>query len=230
PPCLVDNAEEEFVLHMTMKRMNSTISDFQRHFMHLFHGPDSRRENVLPKAGHLDVVTPFECYILYCFENEVFLHLPYIIMKEFLRIKEADDNKALGFGALLTKIFEAFDIDLEDEEWAPTQGPISHAAVTSSKISEKIATRQHARLQGGGVADAPPVVPPPPAHVPRSRSCSRPIFSASKTQVIERLDTLDCRYTQFRADSLRASNSMARIQADQATQQSRIHNLSVAQA
>ncbi|GAB2275893.1 Copper-transporting ATPase paa2, chloroplastic [Dionaea muscipula] len=45
-----------------------------------------------------------------------------------------------------------------------------------------------------------------------------------------RLDTLDRRYTQFRADSLRASNSMARIQADQATQQSRIHSLSVAQA
>ncbi|GAB2303668.1 hypothetical protein Dimus_037653 [Dionaea muscipula] len=71
-----------------------------------------------------------------------------------------------GFGALLTRIFEAFDIDLEDEDWTPTQGPISHAAVISSKISERIAARQHARLQGGGVADAPPVVPPPPAHVP----------------------------------------------------------------
>ncbi|GAB2281101.1 hypothetical protein Dimus_015710 [Dionaea muscipula] len=72
-------------------------------------------ENVLPKAGHLDVVTPFECYILYCFEIGVFLDLSYIIMKEILRIKDADDNKALGFGALLTKIFEAFDVDLEDE-------------------------------------------------------------------------------------------------------------------
>ncbi|GAB2292614.1 hypothetical protein Dimus_026851 [Dionaea muscipula] len=120
---------------MTMKRMNSTVSDSQWHFMHLFHGPDLRRE--------------------------------------------------------------AFDIDLEDEEWTPTQGPISHGAVISSKISERIAARQHARLQGG---------------------------------VMERLDSFDRRFTQIRADSLRSSNSMARIQADQATQQSRIHSLSVAQA
>ncbi|GAB2286359.1 hypothetical protein Dimus_020774 [Dionaea muscipula] len=122
----MDNAEEEFVL--TMKRMNSTVSDFQRHFMHLLHGPDLQRE---------------------------------------------------------------------DEEWTPTQGPISHAAVISSKISEKIVARQHVRLQGG---------------------------------VMERLDAFDRRFTQIRVDSLRSSNNMARIQADQATQQSRIHSLSVAQA
>ncbi|GAB2298285.1 hypothetical protein Dimus_032354 [Dionaea muscipula] len=114
----------------------------------------------------------------------------------------------------------AFDIDLEDEECTPTQGPISHVAVISSKISERIAARQHARLQGGGAADAPPVVPPPPAHVP----------APAPHAVTERLDAFDRRFTQFRVDSLRSSNSMARIQADQATQQSRIHSLSVAQA
>ncbi|GAB2266800.1 hypothetical protein Dimus_001789 [Dionaea muscipula] len=184
-------------------------------------------ENVLPKVGHLDAVTPFECYILYCFENEVFLDLPYIIMKEISRIKEADDNKALGFGALLTKIFEAFDIALEDEEWSPTQGPISHAAVTSSKISEKIAARQHARLQGGGAADAPPVVPPPPAHVPALAPVPAQ-FSQFQHAVMGRLDAFDRRFTQIRANSLHSSNSMARIQADQATQQSRIHSLSMA--
>ncbi|GAB2268882.1 hypothetical protein Dimus_003825 [Dionaea muscipula] len=109
------------------------------------------------------------------------------------------------------------------------EGPISHAAVTSSKISEKIAARQHARLQGGGADDAPPVVPPPPAHVPAPAPVPAQ-FSQFQHAVMERLDTLDRRYTQFRADSLRASNSMARIQADQATQQSLIHSLSVAQA
>ncbi|GAB2297603.1 hypothetical protein Dimus_031695 [Dionaea muscipula] len=171
-------------------------------------------ENVLPKAGHLDAV---------------FLDLPYIIMKEISRIKEADDNKALRFGALLTKICKAFDIDLEDEEWTPTQGPISHAAVISSKISEKIAARQHDRLQGGGAADAPPVVPPPPAHVPAPAPIPAQ-FSQFQHAVMERLDAFDRRFTQIRADSLRSSNSMARIQADQATQQSRIHSLSVAQA
>ncbi|GAB2299434.1 hypothetical protein Dimus_033502 [Dionaea muscipula] len=93
---------------------------------------------------------------------------------------------------------------MEDEEWTPTQGPISHAVVISSKISEKIAARQQARLQGG-------------------------VFSVSACSV-ERLDAFDRRFIQIRADSLRSSNSMARIQADQATQQSRIHSLSVAQA
>ncbi|GAB2290036.1 hypothetical protein Dimus_024329 [Dionaea muscipula] len=116
----------------------------------------------------------------------------------------------------------------EDEEWTPTQGPISHAAVISSKISEKIVARQHARLQGGGAADPPPVVPPPPAHVP----APAPVLPAFSVQdaVMERLDAFDRRFTQICADSLRSSNSMARIQADQATQQSRIHSLSVAQA
>ncbi|GAB2271403.1 hypothetical protein Dimus_006242 [Dionaea muscipula] len=117
----------------------------------------------------------------------------------------------------------------EDEEWSPTQGPISHVAVTSSKISKKIAVRQHARLQGGDAADAPPIVPPPPAHVPAPAPVPAQ-FSQFQHAVKGRLDTLDRRYTQFCADSLRASNFMARIQADQATQQSRIHSLSVAQA
>ncbi|GAB2297767.1 hypothetical protein Dimus_031853 [Dionaea muscipula] len=134
-----------------------------------------------------------------------------------------------GFGALLTKIFEAFDIDLEDEEWTPTQGPISHATVISSKISEKITARQHARLQGGGVVDAPPVVPPPPAHVPTPAPVLAQ-FSQFQHAVMERLDAFDRRFTQICADSLRSSNSMARIQADQATQQSRIDSLSGAQA
>ncbi|GAB2287813.1 hypothetical protein Dimus_022172 [Dionaea muscipula] len=106
---------------------------------------------------------------------------------------------------------------------------ISHAAVISSKISEKIAARQHARLQGGGAADAPPVVPPPPAHVPAPTPVPAQ-FSQFQHTVMERLDAFDRRFTQIRADSLRSSNSMARIQADQATQQSRIHSLSVAQA
>ncbi|GAB2268223.1 hypothetical protein Dimus_003201 [Dionaea muscipula] len=114
-----------------------------------------------------------------------------------------------GWGGLMN-FPEAFDIDLEDEEWSPTQGPISHAVVTSSKIN---------------AADAPPIVPPPPAYAPVPAQ-----FSQFQHAVMGRLDTLDRRYTQFRADSLRASNSMARIQADQATQQSRIHSLSVAEA
>ncbi|GAB2294408.1 hypothetical protein Dimus_028616 [Dionaea muscipula] len=110
-----------------------------------------------------------------------------------------------------------------------SEGPISHAVVTSSKISEKIIARQHVRLQGGGAANAPPIVPPPLAHVPAPAPIPAQ-FSQFQCAVMGRLDTLDRRYTQFRTDSIRSSNSMARIQADQATQQSCIHGLSVAQA
>ncbi|GAB2292629.1 hypothetical protein Dimus_026866 [Dionaea muscipula] len=46
------------------------------------------------------------------------------------------------------------------------QALISWLTIRGERISEKIAARQHARLQGGGVVDAPPIVPPPPAHVP----------------------------------------------------------------
>ncbi|GAB2302894.1 hypothetical protein Dimus_036888 [Dionaea muscipula] len=57
-----------------------------------------------------------------------------------------------------------------------------------------------------------------------------PEFSQFQHAVMERLDAFDRRFTQIRADSLRSSSNMARIQADQATQQSRIHSLLVAQA
>ncbi|GAB2288389.1 hypothetical protein Dimus_022721 [Dionaea muscipula] len=118
-------------------------------------------ENILPKAGHLDAVTSFECYILYFFETEVYLDLPYIIMKEIIRIREAaDDSKALGFGAMLTKIFKVFYVDLEGEEIIPTKGPINSISVTSSKISEKIAAREHDR---GNPRVANVVAPPAPA-------------------------------------------------------------------
>ncbi|GAB2281895.1 hypothetical protein Dimus_016459 [Dionaea muscipula] len=112
-------------------------------------------------GGHLDAVTPFECYILYFFETEVYLDLPYIIMKEIIRIREAaNDSKALGFGAMLTKIFKVFDIDLEGEEIIPTKGPINSISVTSSKISEKIAARDRDR---GNPRVAAVVAPPAPA-------------------------------------------------------------------
>ncbi|GAB2278932.1 hypothetical protein Dimus_013602 [Dionaea muscipula] len=98
-----------------------------------------------------------------------------------------------GWGGLMD-LPEAFDIALEDKEWSPTQGSISHAAVTSSKISEKIAARQHARLWGGGAADAPLVVPPPPAHVPALAPVPAQ-FSQFQHAVMGCLDAFDRRFT-----------------------------------
>ncbi|GAB2286032.1 hypothetical protein Dimus_020455 [Dionaea muscipula] len=179
---------------------------------------DITLENILPKAGHLDAVTPFECYILYCFETEVYLDLPYIIMKEIIRIREAaDDSKALGFGAMLTKIFEVFDVDLEGEEIILTKGPINSISVTSSKISEKIAARAHDRGNPRVIIPVAPPAPadPAPAPVPQS--------------VTGCLQTLASRYTELRTDSVRRTDHLARLEATQSSQANSIRDMEIEQ-
>ncbi|GAB2297595.1 hypothetical protein Dimus_031688 [Dionaea muscipula] len=69
------------------------------------------------------------------------LDLPTIIMKEIVRIKEADGSKALGFGALLTRVFENMPILLDEELDKACGGPFNHFAITQSKILERINAR-----------------------------------------------------------------------------------------
>ncbi|GAB2273283.1 hypothetical protein Dimus_008083 [Dionaea muscipula] len=97
--------------------------------------------NILPKKGHMDEVSPFEVYLLYCFVQRIKLDLPTIIMKEIVRIKEADGSKALGFGALLTRIFENTPILLEEELDEACGGPLNQFAISQSKVLEKINAR-----------------------------------------------------------------------------------------
>ncbi|GAB2294389.1 hypothetical protein Dimus_028596 [Dionaea muscipula] len=66
------------------------------------------------------------------------------------------------------------------------------------RLVRKLRLDKHARLRCGGVCDAPPVVPPPPAHVPAPASF-RPL-SRFNDAVMERLDAFDCHFTQIRAD------------------------------
>ncbi|GAB2279095.1 hypothetical protein Dimus_013751 [Dionaea muscipula] len=161
-------------------------------------------ENILPKARHLDAVTPFECYILYWFETDVYLDLSYIIMKEIIRIREAvDDSKALGFGAMLTKIFEVFYVDLEGEI-TPTKGPINSIFVTSSKISEKIFAMEHDRGN------------------PR-------VAAAFQQSVTGSLQTLQRRYTEFRTDSIHRTDHLAHLEATQASQANSIKDFEIEQ-
>ncbi|GAB2279475.1 hypothetical protein Dimus_014114 [Dionaea muscipula] len=97
--------------------------------------------NILPKKGHMDEVSPFEVYLLYCFVQGIKLDLPTIIMKEIVRIKEADGSKALGFGALLTRVFENTPILLEEELNEVCGSPLNHFPITQSKVLERINAR-----------------------------------------------------------------------------------------
>ncbi|GAB2292973.1 hypothetical protein Dimus_027197, partial [Dionaea muscipula] len=184
-------------------------------------------ENILPKAGHLDAVTPFECYILYCFETEVYLDLPYIIMKEIIRIREAaDDSKALGFGAMLTKIFEVFYVDLEGKEIIPTKGPINSISVTSNKISEKISARErdpgNPRVTNVVAPMAPANPAPTPVLVPAQ-------FAQFQQTVTGSLQTLQRRYTELRTDSIHRTDHLARLEATQASQANSIRDFEIEQ-
>ncbi|GAB2276274.1 hypothetical protein Dimus_011005 [Dionaea muscipula] len=187
-------------------------------------------ENILPKVGHLDAVTPFECYILYCFETEVYLDLPYIIMKEIIRIREAaDDSKALCFGAMLAKIFKAFDVDLEGEVIFPTKGPINSISVTSSKISEKIAARE--RHHGNPIVDdkvappapAAPVAPAPvPAHLQRTERLKHlEATQTSQTNVLRSFEVEQIRVKQVHGQirfDITHSEEHVRADIDELTQ------------
>ncbi|GAB2266732.1 hypothetical protein Dimus_001724 [Dionaea muscipula] len=97
--------------------------------------------NILPKKGHMDEVSPFEVYLLFCFVKGIKLDLPTIILKEIVRIKEADGSKALGFGALLTRVFENTHILLEEELDKACGGPLNHFTITQRKVLERINTR-----------------------------------------------------------------------------------------
>ncbi|KAL7161253.1 hypothetical protein ACSBR2_041825 [Camellia fascicularis] len=73
-------------------------------------------ENATPKRGHFDIVPNFNAYLLYCFEVEHKLDLCYILMKEMLVANLGYITaRSLVFGALLTKIFKAFKIQLVGE-------------------------------------------------------------------------------------------------------------------
>ncbi|GAB2273811.1 hypothetical protein Dimus_008585 [Dionaea muscipula] len=69
------------------------------------------------------------------------LDLPTIIMNEIVRIKEADGSKALGFGALLTRVFENTPILLEEELNEVCGGPLNQFVISQSKVLEKINAR-----------------------------------------------------------------------------------------
>ncbi|GAB2286412.1 hypothetical protein Dimus_020821 [Dionaea muscipula] len=62
-------------------------------------------------------------------------------MKKIVRIKEADGSKALGFGALLTRVFENTPFLLDEELDEACGGPFNHFAITQSKILERINAR-----------------------------------------------------------------------------------------
>ncbi|GAB2267908.1 hypothetical protein Dimus_002882, partial [Dionaea muscipula] len=97
--------------------------------------------NILPKKGHMNEVSPFEVYLLYCFVQGIKLDLPTIIMKEIERIKEVDGSKALGFGALLTRVFQNTPILSEKELDKVCGGPLNQFTITQSKVLERINAR-----------------------------------------------------------------------------------------
>ncbi|GAB2283213.1 hypothetical protein Dimus_017738 [Dionaea muscipula] len=74
-------------------------------------------------------------------DAQIKLDLPTIIMKEIVRIKEADGSKALCFGALLTRVFENTPILLEEELDELCGGPLNHFAITQSKVLKRINAR-----------------------------------------------------------------------------------------
>ncbi|GAB2301522.1 hypothetical protein Dimus_035540 [Dionaea muscipula] len=59
-------------------------------------------------------------------------------MKEIISIREVtDDSKAQGFGAMLTKIFEVFDVDLKERRSFLHKAPSTLSLVTVVRLVKK---------------------------------------------------------------------------------------------
>ncbi|GFZ16905.1 hypothetical protein Acr_26g0001750 [Actinidia rufa] len=74
--------------------------------------------NIISKAGHYNQVTNMDAFIIYKAAMEEPLNLNYIILKEMADVRNYN-TRALPFGALLTKIFLHFHVDIE---YQPSQG------------------------------------------------------------------------------------------------------------
>ena len=70
--------------------------------------------HIITKAGHYNQVTPMDAFIIYKAVIEEPLNLNYIILKEMADVKN-HNTRAFPFGALLTKVFSHFDVNLRGQ-------------------------------------------------------------------------------------------------------------------
>ncbi|KAK9282748.1 hypothetical protein L1049_010969 [Liquidambar formosana] len=63
---------------------------------------------LVPK-GHVSVISSQMVYIVYCLENKLRIHAPYILCKTMIEAAKAKGpKKGLPFGILVTKLLEQF--------------------------------------------------------------------------------------------------------------------------
>ena len=80
--------------------------------------------NIVPKGGHIDSVTIKDAFILWCFEAKCLIDVNFIILNEMAGFATTS-NRGLSFGALLTKIFHHFRVDVKNEETQNLALPIT---------------------------------------------------------------------------------------------------------
>ncbi|GFZ02654.1 hypothetical protein Acr_15g0012620 [Actinidia rufa] len=108
--------------HVNKAEMNETVSihgtvgasqhkELKKEFR-LFHKFISY--NVTPKHGHHNQVSTMENFIIYRSAIEDPLNLNYIILREMAYVR-THKNRSLPYGALLTKIFEHFEVNLRNQ-------------------------------------------------------------------------------------------------------------------
>ncbi|GFS43266.1 hypothetical protein Acr_00g0084460 [Actinidia rufa] len=70
--------------------------------------------NIIPKAGHYNQVTTMDAFIIYKAAIDESLNLNYIILKEMADVRN-HNTRALYYGALLTKVFNHFTVNLRGQ-------------------------------------------------------------------------------------------------------------------
>ncbi|GAB2271455.1 hypothetical protein Dimus_006292 [Dionaea muscipula] len=91
--------------------------------------------------------------------------------REMARIREDDETKALGFGVMLTRVFEYYELDVDGVTSAPTKAPFDSYTVVRSRVIENIeeygrgvmsgnAQEGHEDVNVGGEAQAQPIPHP----------------------------------------------------------------------
>ncbi|KAF7129789.1 hypothetical protein RHSIM_Rhsim10G0141600 [Rhododendron simsii] len=90
-------------------------SELKKHLrpLHLFIA-----HNVAPQKGHYDAVSPLQCLILHSLETGDYMDLSYLVLKKMASVLQ-DNNKALPYGTLLTKLFMRDGVSLTSEQTLP---------------------------------------------------------------------------------------------------------------
>jgi hypothetical protein len=172
--------------------------------------------NIAPKKGHLDAVSPLHCLILHSLVSGEYIDLNYLVLREMASVHH-DSQKALPFGGILTTIFRKAGVSLQGEH----SDKLSPSAITSYAFTR---TGLDAEEQNAAQPDiGPQNEPQEPFHVPHMEQ--QPPFAPQMEQQHFGGDFSQQFFSRFDAMQASQNQLLAEFQNFSISQNSRFDRL-----